>query len=264
MLKLVLPKLLLLLAAGVQLGLSEQDDGGSSTHDARRQTRGDGLMTDGGNWPYIVIGGGLAGLAAAQQLTVTYGAQNVLLLEARNRIGGRVKTVKIGSTNATIDVGASWIHGIETSPLYPIAQRLRLDMVVTDYDSVSTYKNGVKLSAPTLTQIDSEWAKVETRLEALQDSTNTDQPLSQALQTAYSQASPTTPVRVVLGFASVYNNCTQTNIATRTTTPTSTALQQPARSPGLSADGHTRGRVCGAPNQALALVVQQRREPGPY
>jgi phytoene dehydrogenase-like protein len=89
-------------------------------------------MQDGGHWPYIVIGGGLAGLAAAQQLTATYGAQNMLVLEARDRIGGRVKTVRIGNTNATIDVGASWIHGTETSPLYPIAQRLGLDVGAID------------------------------------------------------------------------------------------------------------------------------------
>lgn len=133
---------LLVLAAALSLGSTAQDSQAHSRwrrrsrssssettgHNPRRKTRGDGFMTDGGSWPYIIIGGGLAGLAAAQQLTALYGAQNVLVLEARDRIGGRVKTVTIGSTNATIDVGASWIHGTETSPLYPIAQRLGLDV----------------------------------------------------------------------------------------------------------------------------------------
>lgn len=67
-------------------------------------------------------------------------------------------------------------------------------MVVTDYDSRTIFKHGAKLSTSTINQMDSEWTTVENRLAALQDSTATDQPLSQGLQTAYTQASPTTPV----------------------------------------------------------------------
>jgi monoamine oxidase len=54
----------------------------------------------------VVIGGGLAGLAAAERLA-SAGAQ-VTLLEARDRLGGRVRTERSGS-GLPIDLGAEWI-----------------------------------------------------------------------------------------------------------------------------------------------------------
>ena len=56
----------------------------------------------------IVIGAGVSGLAAARKLKDS--GYNVIVLEANNRIGGRIKTVAIG--DSTTDLGASWIHGI--------------------------------------------------------------------------------------------------------------------------------------------------------
>ncbi|HKP59327.1 MAG TPA: NAD(P)/FAD-dependent oxidoreductase [Polyangiales bacterium] len=56
----------------------------------------------------IVVGAGMAGLAAATRLKAA--GFEVKILEARDRVGGRMFT----STNAqgtTIDLGASWIHG---------------------------------------------------------------------------------------------------------------------------------------------------------
>jgi monoamine oxidase len=54
----------------------------------------------------IVIGAGLAGLAAAERL-VEAGC-SVTILEARDRVGGRVRTVEDGSTG-TVELGAEWL-----------------------------------------------------------------------------------------------------------------------------------------------------------
>ena len=54
----------------------------------------------------IVIGAGIAGLAAAHALTLE-GLPNVVL-EARDRVGGRMHTVPVA--DAPVDVGAAWIH----------------------------------------------------------------------------------------------------------------------------------------------------------
>ena len=43
----------------------------------------------------LIIGAGAAGIAAASRL-LEKGFQNVLILEAKNRIGGRIHTVKFG------------------------------------------------------------------------------------------------------------------------------------------------------------------------
>lgn len=62
----------------------------------------------------IIIGGGIAGLAAAEIFN-KYGT-DVLILEARDRLGGRIQTVRNGT--ATYDLGASWAHDTLVNPLF--------------------------------------------------------------------------------------------------------------------------------------------------
>lgn len=61
----------------------------------------------------IVIGAGISGLAAARLLTDA--GRRTVVLEARDRIGGRVWTDR--SDGRVTDRGASWIHGITDSPV---------------------------------------------------------------------------------------------------------------------------------------------------
>lgn len=60
------------------------------------------------NCEVIVIGGGVAGLAAARDL-VRSGAR-VTLLEARDRLGGRVWTQRRDGWGAPVELGAEFIH----------------------------------------------------------------------------------------------------------------------------------------------------------
>ena len=55
----------------------------------------------------VVIGGGLAGLAAAERLAASGAA--VTLLEARDRLGGRVRSEPSGTGGAPVELGAEWI-----------------------------------------------------------------------------------------------------------------------------------------------------------
>ncbi|MXV15492.1 flavin monoamine oxidase family protein [Hufsiella ginkgonis] len=57
----------------------------------------------------IIIGAGISGLAAARQLAES-GLQ-VLVLEARDRIGGRINTIVSGVAGQVIELGAEFIHG---------------------------------------------------------------------------------------------------------------------------------------------------------
>ncbi|KAI9336302.1 hypothetical protein BDR26DRAFT_864868 [Obelidium mucronatum] len=59
----------------------------------------------------IVIGAGMAGIAAAQVLDKK-GIQ-VLVVEARERIGGRIKTTYPGDGRVAVELGCQWIHGID-------------------------------------------------------------------------------------------------------------------------------------------------------
>jgi phytoene dehydrogenase-like protein len=65
----------------------------------------------------IVVGAGIAGLTAARLLQGA--GQRVVVLEARNRVGGRVWTDR--SDGHVTDRGASWIHGITDSPVFAAA-----------------------------------------------------------------------------------------------------------------------------------------------
>ena len=55
----------------------------------------------------VVIGGGLAGLAAAERLSD--GGASVTLLEARDRLGGRVRTEHPAGQGLPIEMGAEWL-----------------------------------------------------------------------------------------------------------------------------------------------------------
>ncbi|MGO9451376.1 MAG: flavin monoamine oxidase family protein [Candidatus Binataceae bacterium] len=56
----------------------------------------------------IVIGGGFSGLSAAQAIVA--GGKSVLVLEAQDRVGGRIWTEPVtGYPNAWIDMGGQWV-----------------------------------------------------------------------------------------------------------------------------------------------------------
>ncbi len=72
----------------------------------------------------IVIGAGIAGLTAARLLTDA--GRRTLVLEARERIGGRVWTDR--ADGYTTDRGASWIHGIHDSTVAAAAEAFGMRM----------------------------------------------------------------------------------------------------------------------------------------
>lgn len=80
----------------------------------------------------IVIGAGMAGITAAQALREA--GVSVEMLEARDRIGGRVHTHT--SLGAPLDVGASWIHGEEGNPLTGLSDKAGIERIPTDYDNL--------------------------------------------------------------------------------------------------------------------------------
>ena len=84
----------------------------------------------------IVIGAGIAGLAAASQLAGR--GHQVTVLEARTRLGGRTWTSALW-TDAPVDLGASWIHEVDGNPLTPLAEEAGAQLITTSYDSTLDY-----------------------------------------------------------------------------------------------------------------------------
>ena len=65
----------------------------------------------------VVIGAGVSGVAAAVKL-IENGYDDVVILEAENRIGGRILSIPYGT--GFIDMGAQWIHGETNNAVYDL------------------------------------------------------------------------------------------------------------------------------------------------
>lgn len=72
----------------------------------------------------IVVGAGLAGLQAA--LTLQREGLKYLVLEARDRVGGKTLTLKDSNGKTKSDLGAAWINDTNQSRMWALAQELGL------------------------------------------------------------------------------------------------------------------------------------------
>lgn len=59
---------------------------------------------------------------------------DVILVEARDRIGGRAHTSKVWP-DLPMDLGASWVHGMDGNPVTELAEAIGAELVPTSYDS---------------------------------------------------------------------------------------------------------------------------------
>ncbi|XP_022981157.1 probable polyamine oxidase 2 [Cucurbita maxima] len=89
----------------------------------------------------IVIGGGIAGVAAARALHDA--SFQVILLEARDRLGGRIYTNY--SFGFPVDLGASWLHGVcKQNPLAPLIGKLGLPLYRTSEENSVLYDHDLE------------------------------------------------------------------------------------------------------------------------
>jgi monoamine oxidase len=104
----------------------------------------------------IVIGAGFAGLSAAQRLKAA--GFEVVVLEARDRVGGRVHTFA-NSNATTIEEGATWIHGNQAE-FEALVAGMSLATVNSDFRKMTYFRT----SGPPTVVTPTIWDDMKNRL----------------------------------------------------------------------------------------------------
>lgn len=147
----------------------------------------------------IVIGAGMSGLSAASLLQRS--GCTVTVLEARDRVGGRVWTSQKWK-DAPVDLGASWIHGEKGNPLTRLADDLNVKRVATDSNHFPLYDNsGGKLGLKTWAALSSLENSVNKAIRKVKRGGGEDVSLLQAIDQHMKLADMDPAKRQLLNFA---------------------------------------------------------------
>ncbi|XP_007052480.2 PREDICTED: polyamine oxidase 1 [Theobroma cacao] len=147
----------------------------------------------------VVIGAGISGISAAKVLAEN-GIEDLVILEASDRIGGRIRKENFGGVS--VELGAGWIAGVggkESNPVWEIAAELGLRTCFSDYSNAryNIYDRSGKIF-PSGIAADSYKKAVDSAIQKLRDldancvddaSKGTDQPLT-----------PKTPIELAIDF----------------------------------------------------------------
>jgi monoamine oxidase len=115
----------------------------------------------------IILGGGVAGLSAAADLA--RGGLRVSVLEARDRVGGRILTQHDPVWNVPVELGAEFVHGLSPEIWQPLqAHNIRVTEVDGDTWCV---RDGVLCPCDFFSQVDQILGKMDDRSpdESFQD-----------------------------------------------------------------------------------------------
>jgi len=75
----------------------------------------------------VIIGAGLAGLTAARDIHKT--GLSCLILEARDRVGGKTWSQALPDNKGTVDLGAAWINDVNQTQVYALAKEYNAEFI---------------------------------------------------------------------------------------------------------------------------------------
>lgn len=149
-----------------------------------------------------IVGAGAAGLAAAE--TVAASGLSGVLLEARDRLGGRAHT--IASPVGPIDLGCEWLHSADQNPLVErfTAQGLPIDKTPPPWANIA---DSPTFSREERAQFGEAFLALDARLEAAAQDGGPDRPASELMD-------PTSRWNPLLNaFSAFYNGAEFTEVS---------------------------------------------------
>lgn len=84
------------------------------------------------SYDVVVIGAGLSGLQAA--IDLQQAGKQVLILEARDRVGGKLRSVQRADGRGVQELGATWVNDSNQSTVWSYCERLGLTPVVQNVE----------------------------------------------------------------------------------------------------------------------------------
>lgn len=145
----------------------------------------------------IIIGAGISGISAAKVLAKN-GIEDILILEASDSIGGRIKKQKFG--NVSVELGAGWIAGVggkECNPVWELAAQSGLRTCFSDYSNAryNIYDPSGKIF-PSGVAGDTYKKAVESAIQKLR----TDQNIADVSDITIYPTTPETPIELAIDF----------------------------------------------------------------
>jgi polyamine oxidase len=103
-------------------------------------------VSEPSDFQVLILGGGITGVMAAETLHQR-GIDNFKIIEARETLGGRMKSFLFGAAGRehVLELGADWIHGTQTdngpsNPMFDLARKHNLSTQPNHYhDSMSMF-----------------------------------------------------------------------------------------------------------------------------
>ncbi|XVF73611.1 hypothetical protein PTKIN_Ptkin12aG0216100 [Pterospermum kingtungense] len=147
----------------------------------------------------IIIGAGVSGISAAKVLAEN-GIEDLLILEASDRIGGRIRKETFGGVS--VELGAGWIAGVggkESNPVWEIASQFGLRTCLSDYSNAryNIYDRSGEIF-PSRIAADSYKKAVDSAIQKLRDQEANC--VDDASNTTELPLAPKTPIELAIDF----------------------------------------------------------------
>ncbi|KAL8214071.1 hypothetical protein R6Q57_003520 [Mikania cordata] len=145
----------------------------------------------------IIVGAGISGIAAAKVLAKN-GVEDILIIEASDSIGGRIKKHKFG--NVSVELGAGWIAGVggtQSNPVWELAVQSGLRTCFSDYSNAcyNIYDRSGKIYSRAVAG-DTYKKAVESAIQKLR----TDQDTAYVSDDPRNHIKPETPIELAIDF----------------------------------------------------------------